>query len=170
MAKVSCCRKFPGRSLRGVRPESPVPGFSLLFVICVVPLWCQSGVPPEGPRSLRGTGVSGPCDRSLRPVKASSTSLRPGAESPPCTGVSGPPDRSLRPSTLCAPCGASLVSVRRLPGRCPESPGLHRSIRPLRPESPVQVVPNGQKSWRGINTPPPLSEQPARPAFMNPNF
>ena len=98
MAKVSCCRKIPGRSLRGVRPESPVPGFSLLFVLCVVPLWCQSGVPPEGPRSLRVAGVSGPCDRSLRPVKASSTSLCPGAESPPCTGVSGPSDRSLRPS------------------------------------------------------------------------
>ena len=53
MAKVSCCRKIPGRSLRGGRPESPVPGFS-----CPSPLvWCLSGASPEYHRRI--PGVSG---------------------------------------------------------------------------------------------------------------
>ena len=154
---------MPGRSLRPL-------DFPALRQVCGAVLDTPPpGVSPEGSRSLREAGVSGPCDRSLRPVEASATRLRPGAESPPCTGVSGPSGRSLRPSAKSARCGAPLVSVRRWPGGRPESPVQPRSIRPLRPESPALVTSNSQKSWRGINTPPPTSGQLARPAFMNPN-
>ena len=89
--------KIPGRSLRGGRPESPVPGFS-----CPSPLvWCLSGASPEYHRRVPGvsgrpeylvtvTGVSGMSKRH-RQVSARARSLRHAPESPVLlTGVSGP--------------------------------------------------------------------------------
>ena len=150
-----------GKFLAGVSGVSGRSLRSLDFPCSSSLVWCLSGASPEYHRRIPGVSgwpeypvpVTGISVLSKRPrqVSARARSLRLEPESPvPLTGVSGPPK-------MCAPCGASLVSVRRLPGRCPESPGLHRSIRPLRPESPVLVAPNGQNLWKGINTPSPLS-------------
>ena len=128
------------RSLRHA-PESPVPQTGVsgppLCVHRVVPPWCLSGVPPEGARSLRAAGVSGPCYRSLRSVEAHrqdsarARSLRPAPESPvPLAGVSGPPRSVHRVVPPWCQSGGSpegVQSLRSYPGVSGHS---GRSLRP----------------------------------------
>ena len=149
------------------RPESPVCmgrslrslGFSCLSPSCGAVLDST----PEGHR--RVPGVSGrpefPAlgDRSLRPLCASSTKSPLVCGVSGRTGVSGPPDRSLRSSSSVQSVVRCWCPVRRDPGRSPESPAHTGVSGPLTPESPVQVVSNGQIFQRGINTPPTTSRQ-----------
>ena len=137
MAKVTCCRKSPGRSLRGVRPESPVPGVS-----CLSPLvWCLSGASPEYHRRVPGvsgrpeypvpvTGDSA-LSKHHRQVSARAWSLRPAPESPvPQTGVSGPPRSVHRVATPWCLSGGSPEGVRSLRASTGVSGHSGRSLRP----------------------------------------
>ena len=137
MAKFSCCRKIPGRSFRGGRPESPVPGFS-----CSSPLvWCLSGASPEYHRRVPGvsgrteypvpmTGVSGLSKRH-RQVSVRARSLLHAPESPvPQTGVSGPQrsvHRVVPPWCLSGDSPEGLRSLRVYTGVSGHS---GRSLRP----------------------------------------
>ena len=126
-------------------PEYPAPVSFLLFASCVVRYWIPL-------RSITGGCPESPDGRSIRPWIPES----PACGSPSTKTLSG--------------CGVWYWHpVRRKSGGRPEFPAGPGVFGPLRPESPAQVVSNGQKSWRGINTPPPTSGQAARPAFMNPN-
>ena len=135
------------------------------------------GGTPEDHR--RVSGVSGrpeyPVlgDRSLRSCPLHRQSLRGPAGSPATTeypvaptGVSGPPPMANVWCGTGVSSGGTPEGVRSL-RPAPESPACTGVSGPLTPESPVQEMPNGQIFQRGINTPPPTSNQLARPAFMN---
>ena len=142
MAEFACCRIIPGRSLRPL-------DFPALRQVCGTVL----DTPPEYHRRKPGvsgrpeyptlvTGISGLLNRHRQ-------KLRPGAESPPAPEFPVPePESPALPRANCMWCGTGSSS-----GGTPEG---DRSFRPA-PESPAQVTSNGQKSWRGINTPPPTS-------------
>ena len=138
------------------------PWFFLLFASCVVRYWTPL-------RSITGGCPESPGGRSLRPVDLHRQRLRPGAESPPAPESPVPWTRVSGPSSSKQCVARYWHPVRRKSGGRPEFSACPGVSGPLRPESPAQLVSNGQKSWRGINTPPPTSGQPARPAFMNPN-
>ena len=101
------------RSHRSLRSRGPGVSGPWCFAVewcCVVRSWTVSGGTPEKPRSLRSS-------RNLRPL---------------LTGVSGVPASAPKMPK----CGASLLSVRSIPGDGPESPAWPESPA-LWPESPV---------------------------------
>ena len=120
---------FPGRSLRPAWPESPAPGFFCHLAKVWRGTGYPSGVPPEGPRSLREAGVSGPADRSLRPGP------RPRQVSAPVRSFR--PSRSLRYNSPESPAFLKRAKRGELRVPCPEEhrketglSGLPRSVRP----------------------------------------